>query len=163
MRILFIVLLIKLITFCDTVENGWKGIKPGRSNLEEVTKILGIGRIDGDGFYHFETEDALIYMNFSTEPCVVANYGRGQYNVPEKTVLTYSVIPKRQMKLSTLKLDSETYRRDTSGDVIDTAAYISNKKGIWIDVGIRNGVEYVGRISYRASESDMETFKCPKK
>ncbi len=49
MYILIVLLLVNSFGFCDTIENGWKGIKPLKTNKVSVNKLLGTPEIDDVG------------------------------------------------------------------------------------------------------------------
>ena len=154
---------ILLIFFCcNPVEDGWKGIRPLRTNFDQVSKSLGKGKTDSDGNFNFVTEDASIHAIFSSAPCTEAGFGRGDYNVPERTILNYVVHMKKLVKFTDLDLDRENYVRDASGDVINSFTYVNKKDGVWISVRIRDDIEYVGTIYYWPTEKDKEKFKCPR-
>lgn len=161
MWISIFLLLFQPFICCDSIERGWKGIKPLHASQEQVEKILGKGKVNENGYVVFETEEATLRFEFSTVPCRDALYNRGKFNVPERTVLNYTVTLKNASKLSDLKFNRSNYYRDTSGDVKDNILYTSNKDAVWINVGAREGVEYVGTIYYWPNEGDKAKFRCP--
>lgn len=161
MYILTLLLLLNSFLFCNTIENGWKGIEPLKADKAAVNKLLGTPEVDDNGYYGYTTDEAFIQVNYSTAPCENNQYKRGKYNVPKDTILDYVVNVKKTIKLSELAFNREKYKTDTSGDVGNVVAYYNEEDGIMIEVGIsREGTEYVKTIYFRPKQKTAETLKC---
>src|SRR4029079_1339768 len=119
-------LLISLILLAQgalgqSVEDGWKGIRPIVATKSEVQKAFGKPSvIDDNNYYGYRTEDAFIQVNYSTEPCKENRYGRGKFKIAIDTVLSYDVHFRKAVKLSDLNFDRSKYGKDTSGDLINS-------------------------------------------
>jgi hypothetical protein len=143
------------------IEDGWKGIKPLRTDKKSVEKLLGKPEIDNNGYHGYRTEEAFIRVNYSTLPCQDNQYKRGEYNIPKDTVLNYSVRPQKLTLLSNLNFKKEQYYKDTSGDA-NSVRLINNEEGITISVQDQEKTEYFSGVDFRPSKDDAEKFKCDK-
>lgn len=160
---MYLVLLVFLMIFnyCQSVEEGWKGIKPFSSNKEFVNKVLGKPSIDDNNYYKYETDETLITVNYAESPCSKTSaMGRGKYSIPQDTVLSYSVRFKNKNKLSDFEFDFKKYDKDTSGDVLNYHTYINKDDGISIDVYVENNVEHVVMLRYAGKKELVEKHKC---
>lgn len=162
MYFLYSLILLNFFSLCDPVEKGWKNIKPFSADKSSVDKLLGDPKIDDNGYFGYSTDEAFIQVNYSTAPCTENQYGRGKYDVPEGTVLRYWVNLRKPLKLSEVKFERQNYERDTSGHGKDNVTYISRELGVIIDVGIQEGVEYIGKIEYRPGSNEEDKHKCKK-
>lgn len=162
MYFLCLLIFLSSIYICEPVESGWKNIKPLSTDKASVDKLLGEPKIDDNGYFGYSTEEAFVQVSYSTAPCTENQYGRGEYDVPERTVLRYWVHVKKPLKLSDVKFAREKYFRDTSGHIKDNVLYISREFGVMITVGSQEGVEYIGNIEYRPGSSEEDKHKCKK-
>lgn len=161
MSIMFILALVSsTVVFGGKLEDGWKGIKPLRSDVVSVEKILGKPDIDANGFYRYRDGENFVRVNYSTKPCEESMFGRGMYNVPAGTVLNYEVHVDPALKLSDVDFDRAKYYRDTSGDVVERVLYVNGSAGVWITVGVRDGIEYVAGFTFWPSNDDKTRLKC---
>src|SRR5258708_21936317 len=87
---------------CDSIEEGWKTIRPLSTTKDSVQKLLGNPEIDENGYYGYVTEDAYVQINYSSAPCKDNQYKRGIFNVPTDTVISYTVNIKKAIQLSEL-------------------------------------------------------------
>lgn len=158
---LIFIMLMSSITTCQSIEEGWKGIKPLRADKDSVDKKLENPGSDSNGAF-YRTDEAFVRVYYSTEPCMESKLGFGDYDVPKNTVLQYSVsLNKLIIKLSDLKFARKNYYRDTSGDVKNSVFYYPADGSIIISVHIDpEGTEYVSGIDYKARKEDAEKFKC---
>src|SRR5215831_21022617 len=97
------------VSFPQTIEDGWKGILPFKTDKATVEKILGKPLINSDGYYNYSSDEAFVQVDFSAEPCTQVPYGRGRYNVPKDRVIRYWVSLRKQTLLSDLKFDRSKY------------------------------------------------------
>jgi hypothetical protein len=163
MYILLLIAFFNSIILCDSVENGWKGVKPLENDKTSVDKLWGTPEIDDNGYAGYLTDEAFIQVNFTSSPCENNQYGRGKYNVAKDTVLNYTVNLKKMIKLSDFKFNREKYVKDTSGDLANFVDYINAEEGVDITVYIQEEVEYVTKIRFSPTEKDTEIFKCKNK
>jgi hypothetical protein len=162
MYILPLIMILNYFVWCDSIENGWKGIKPLKTDKASVDKLLGTPEIDTDGFQGYTKDNIYVRINYSSTPCINTYFGRGEYNIAKDTVLNYEVVIKRVMKISELEFNHEKYLKDTSGDLANFVSYIDSEDGIIITVYVQEGTEYVKTISFSPTKQDSETFKCSK-
>ncbi len=141
MKVFVLILLLNSVVLCQTIEDGWKGIKPLETNKTKVDKLLGKPEIDDNGYYNYRTDEAFIQVNYSENPCSKDNYGRGKYTVAKDTVLSYWVHLKEGIKLSEFNFDREKYYKDTSGDLKSSYDFYNDEDGIGIDIGIQGSTE----------------------
>ena len=154
-------LLINLGVIRVGIEDGWKGIKPLETRKADVERIVGRSTSELNGYYLYKTPDAVLDVNYSTKPCTPDAAKRGDYSVPEDTVLDYVVTIKGPLKLSGLEFKREKYDRDDgAGHLINYAVYIDKEDGITVEVFVENGDEYVRRILVRPSPGSSEQLKC---
>ena len=144
----------------SSIEDGWKGIKPLKTNKVEVSKLLGTPEIDDNDYHNYRTDEAFVRVNYSTAPCQKSDFGRGKFNIPKEIVLDYVVHIKELVKLSEFKFEREKYIKDTSGDVENNVLYVNEREGIIISVHIQEGTEYAGTIYFRPKPKLAETLKC---
>ena len=145
----------------QSIEGGWKGIKPLITSKTDVEKTLGKPSvIDDNGYYGYRTEEAFIQINYSTAPCKKNQYNRGKFMIAANTVLSYDVHMKKELTLSDLTFDK--YYKDTSGDVINVWTYYNRDYSIGVTVGTKNGedTEYVGTIRFAPPKAEAEKLKC---
>lgn len=160
MYISLLIILLSSIVSCQTIEKGWKGIEPLKTDKATVNKLLGTPKVDDNGYHSYTSDETFIQVNYSTAPCQDNQYNRGKYIVVKDTVLDYIVNIKKVVKLSEIKFKREKYKKDTSGDVLDIADYINEEDGVVIGIYIQEGTEYVGAIRFRPSKQNAEAFKC---
>ena len=163
-NVLILIIFLNIIGFSQTVEDGWKDIKPLKTDKATVNQILGKPeKVDDNDYHNYRTEEAFIRVNYSTAPCKDNQYERGEYNVTEETVLDYWVRPEKAIKLSDFQFKREKYKRVPDQELRDLARYYNEEDGVFIFVGIEDEIEYVGKIYFRPSKQDSEAFKCEEK
>lgn len=161
MYILIFIMMFNSITLCNPVEDGWKGIKPLKTNKAVVEKLLGKPtKIDDNDYYFYSTEDGLINVNYSISPCTANSYERGHFNIPQNTVLSYYIIIYKELKLKDLDFKREKYRRVDDYHLMDVADYINSDDGIVIEVKKVDEIEYVSKIYFYPDKLNKENLKC---
>ena len=160
MTVLLVVLLLVRPVLGDSIDDGWRGIKPLRTTKATVDKMLGAPVIDDNGYAGYRFEDGFVQVNYSSAPCAGNQYNRGKYDVPENTVLDYRVIFHKHIKSSDVEFDRDRYSRQTSGHAPGAVYYQNQKTGVLIQIEIQQGTEYLGTITFRPTEADKEKFKC---
>lgn len=148
--------------FDGLLEDGWKNIKPLRTNMTMAEKILGSPKASKDSYYNYETSDFFIQINYSTASCKESNYEKGNYDIPLDTVISYRVVLTKDIKLKDLKFQREKYERQISPEQNKLIYYINRNDAIMIKVSIVDDVEYVGQIIFDPSPADKKKFECKK-
>ena len=160
-NILILIIILNIVGFSQNIENGWKAIKPLKTNKTTVDKILGKPETDDNGYQRYSMDEAFIRVNYSTLPCQDDPYDRGKYVVPKKTVLDYYVVLEKDfVPLSEFGVNLKKYEKDTSGDLINFINYRNNDIGIDFAVTVQETFEFVREIRFTPSKKDNETFKC---
>lgn len=160
MYFLIISLFLNSVVWCCPVENGWKQMRPLRTDKVTVDKILGSYKITEEGYYGYSTDEAFVLMNFSTAPCKSNQYGRGKFSVSADTVLFYDVVFRKVLKIDDLEFKREKYHRDASSDLLNFVDYINSDDGVTINVTVQQGNEFVRSIRFTPSKMDSEKFAC---
>jgi hypothetical protein len=160
MHIILLLLSLNLATFGQSIENGWKGIRPLQTNKTTVDRILGTPEIEDDGYHGYKTAEAFIRVNYSSSPCESNPAGRGKYAIPTNTVLDYDVILNKEIRLSEFRFNRQKYRRIADGDVINFVYYYDEEDGIMLTARIQEETEYVRKIDFRPASSEIEKYKC---
>ena len=104
------------------LEDGWKGIKVFETSRKEVEKRLGKPSEEDSGEVRYETDEALFLVLYSGEPCrqpytpptdyvIKTSVLVEGFNVQKNTVLQYSVIPKKELRLNDFEWDRKLYDR----------------------------------------------------
>jgi hypothetical protein len=166
MKISVAIFLFFALFSCQTtkLESSWKNIKVFKTTRDEVEKLLG-KPVDRDGKISYETADALIYIYYSGAPCGNSDiYGQG-YNIPKDTVFSYRVILRKEVKVSELEWDENSYQQEQDEQHLPEYAYYYNAKaGIYITTVKTdlqdNTYQIVKSIEFgRTKEQDIE-YKC---
>jgi hypothetical protein len=149
----------------DSQAKDWRGIVPLHSTREDVARLLGPPPpppSDGSWIYSLHAGRSIYILDEGEIYIVYANGRIPEWNdcngkVPEGTVLSISVTPKRQMPLSTLKLDEKRLVRfdGSKPKNRDYKGYLDNEAGI----GIRTHKGTVEEIMYLAAAKDRHL--CP--
>jgi len=159
-NVLILIVFLNIVGFSQTVEDGWKAIKPLKTDKVMVDKTLGTPEIDDNNYHGYKTNEAFVQVNYSTAPCKDNQYKRGKYGIAQDTVLDYIVNLREQIKLSDFKYKREKYIKDTSGCLLNSALYINEADGVWFNVYIQEDIEYVTKIYYKPNKQDTESLKC---
>lgn len=161
--LLAILLFVLSSSFCEDIDNGWKGLQPLRVTKNEFEKKIGVPGTKQEEYYYFDyqTEDAYFQANFSSQPCRDDKFSRGKFYIPEGTLLDYSVIIKARPKVSELKFDRAKFVKLSGGHVPYLGTYQNASQGIDIAFRIESdGSEVVEKIYFQPSKADAEKFKC---
>ncbi|MCY7348151.1 MAG: hypothetical protein LH614_18315, partial [Pyrinomonadaceae bacterium] len=102
-NVLILIIFLNIIGFSQTVEDGWKGIKPLKTDKTAVDKILGKPEMDDNNYQRYSTDEAFVRVNYSTVPCKDNQYKRGEYNIAKDLVWDYYVVLDNIVKLSDFK------------------------------------------------------------
>jgi hypothetical protein len=161
------------LCFGQSIEDGWKGILPFKTDIATVQKLLGQPEIDENGYHGYSGVDAFVQVNYSSEPCREdpkhPGLHRGKYNLPKGVVLDYRVVLRKTIAMPDLKLDLKKYYRETGYHVRDLAYYFeyiegtrktSNQNGVSIAVSVQNEIENVSSITYYPREAEKKAAAC---
>lgn len=158
-----LVLAFNSLVLGSSIEDGWKGIKPLKTDRKTAEKVLGMPeKVTKFGYFNYRTAEFFVHMNYSTAACQESEYNRGKYNVPDGTVLSYSVILTKGIKLNDFKFKREKYTKEIDSEAFGSAYYTNGEDSVMLGVYTVNGVEYVGRIWFSPSLADTKKFECKK-
>lgn len=160
MLILALTLLLSIIVSCDPIEEGWKGIRPFKTNRTTVDKILGKPEESSPGYFNYRAPDSFVHMTYSTGACLEDQLGRGEYNVPKDTVLRYNVHIKKAFKLADLRFNVERYKKSADPELLERSYYYNDVDGVEISTIKADGIEYVARISFELSKAEKKSLEC---
>lgn len=158
--ILILIAFLCSIMPCDSIENGWKGIKPLETNKTEADKILGEPEVDEFGYYTYSSEETFIRVSYSTNPCTESKYGRGDYNTAVNTVLSYTVRFNNLTKLSELKFDLSKFVEHPDSHVTNYKYYYNKDQSIIIGVQLQGDREYLLNIRFMPNKNTANQLKC---
>ena len=146
----------------NSIEDGWKGIKPFRTGKATVKKILDSAeKVIKAGYTNYDTGEFFMQITYSNASCKDNAVKPGKFNVPENTVLNYDLVFNiKAIVLSDFKFQREKYRRETDSKNSEFAYYINDDDGIKLYVRVFKGAEYVGRVEFFVSEKDKKKFEC---
>lgn len=147
-------------TFAQSLDDGWKGVRPLLTDKVAVEKTFGNAEIDDNGYHSYRHGGTFIQVNFSSAPCAKDQYNRGEFTVAADTVLGYTVNFSSSILLSELKFDTSSYRKETSDHAPGQIHYISDKHSVMISSAIQGSREYVGRIMFKPNVADSKRLKC---
>lgn len=163
MYILVFALLFHSFICPDSIENGWKSIKILKTNKIDAEKVLGKPKNKTIEYYEYDTTDTLVYAKYSTAPCKKTDGGRGNYDVPENTILDLSVFPKKPVKLNELKYSREKYMQFERNQEYFDFEYENDDDGISFLTKIKDGIEYVYSIRFEPRIKNIGYRECTSK
>ena len=132
-RQISVCMLVMLTTSSISLARGWRGIVPLHSSCEDAKRLLGISKCQ-TGSYDFKDERAFVW--FSEKPCVDG------WNVPQGTVTSIEVFPKRKLQLNDLSLDEKRFQKETSKGEADR--YVDKDEGLIITAYPNGEVRSIG-------------------
>jgi len=140
----------------DVFPQAWRAIEPLHTTRRQVEKRLGSPTIVGSvETYYFKHERVEV---FYAEPCG-GPYNPSKWNVPNGTVLTVEVIPKKKPFLRDLLLDLLKFRKEQgSFDNPDNAHLIDDEVGVTYSYSL--GTDLVEWYSFGPKRSD-KSKRCP--
>ena len=147
----------------QSLEGGWKGIKPLVTSKSSVEKLLGDPvSVSQDGLYWYKSTEGSFRMNYSAKPCTKAFFGRGDFSVPEETVHDYQVFMKIASEWSSFNVNPVNFIRDTSGDVLNSVNYYSRDLNIMISgkTSPTDGKDYFATVWFGPGKAEAEKFRC---
>lgn len=145
-------LLIMVVMCGQQQPRGWRGIVPLRSTRADVLRLFGPPNI-GNRLY--EIDDYRILFVYSDGPCATAEAG---WNVPRDTVVSISLAPNRDLKLSDLHIDKKKFKKHRDAELPDILHYTNESDGISISASAGE----VRNIYYSPTSKD-EHLRCPNK
>jgi hypothetical protein len=150
---------------CQTLEEGWSGIKPLETKKSVVEEKLGRTKLDAIGpYYDYDGNKIVIRANYSTSPCMPVPGDPKGYRIPKDTVLDYVVYFNNPTLLSEIKFDGDEYTKQLSVHRPDDFILLNEEKGIMIVGYVRNDVvgEYIDKIYFRPSRQVKAKLSCKK-
>lgn len=129
---------------------GWHGVVPLRSTRADVIRLLGPPNINGR---YYEIDNNTVHIDYSDGPC---EKGKSGWNVPRDTVVSISLAPTQDLKLSDLHIDKRKYKKSKDGELPGIVYYTNDAEGITISVSegeVRN-------IYYNPTSKD-DHLRCP--
>ena len=170
---------ISSLCFGQKFEDGWKQIKPLKSDRSFVDNVLGVAELDqNDGFYRYVTPDSVIRVAYSIGPCLEDNSypgnNRGEYDVAEWTVLHYEIFFRNPVPIKEFSVNLKRYElvRIQVGTSLYYSEYVSKNRSLTEKSGISimllgDGAwplpkEQVVRLTYNGDEEDLKAATCPK-
>jgi len=153
----FLVITLSSLNNC-TIETGWKGIKPLKTNRAQVEGFLKNPTKNGSQI-SYDTDDALVHVTYSTAPC--SDIGSGAFKVEQDTVIDYQVVLTKDVKISELKWKKNLYKRLNDPEVRQFVDYINAQDGIIVNaVKLDDGSEKVRIIKYYPDQDSKSSLKC---
>jgi hypothetical protein len=151
-------LLVILAAINHAQVSAWHGIIPLHSTRADVERVLGPPTPDSKAQYGAEylTENERVIVSYSTGTCSAA-HGDG-WRAPAGTVISFSVYPKQNPRLTDLHLDESMYKVSRDPEVLDFTSYTNEKEGVNIEVNSVRGV--VVAFNYSPSSKD-DYLRCP--
>lgn len=144
----------------DKIENGWKGILVLQTTRDEVEKILGKPAVE-DGKITYQTDDALVHIDYSSSPCSNTKSYRGNYKMPQNTVIRYKVYLKKEIKLSVFEWQSDLYEKYEDKHSLRYIYYSNRKNGIIITtVKLKEEPEIVEAIEFEPTKEQNAIYRC---
>ena len=139
----------------QTEEKGWKRIMPLRSTKKDVEEILGSPKENN----LYETEKEKIIVWYSKGRC--RRNKSSNWNVPKDTVLTFTVIPKEKLLISTFINSIEgQFKREIDYKSEGIYHYYNEDHSVFIETRILpEGGEDIILIDYLPTTEDKK-FRC---
>ena len=107
----------------------WKnrfGILPLHSTRADVERLYG-NAVSDSCRCNFRTAKEAIHVSFATAPCAGPEYG---WNVPEETVVSFTVIPYKSSQFSEIASDLKGFVKRYSSEDVVTTYYTNVEEGI---------------------------------
>jgi hypothetical protein len=161
-NLLFVLLLLVQTVYLQgsNVEQGWKGISVFKTNRQEVTKILGPPTTSDALWTTYKIDTATVAITFSAAPCSKATAGRGDFNVPEGTVIEFIVSMKPTLPLSKLNLKKDQYESAPDLHQPNLVSYYNPTVGLTILTDKSNGEAKVGSLWYIGGAKIKRKLRC---
>lgn len=151
-----------ILWYGNCLEQGWKGIKVFQSSRSEVEKTLGKPTEESNETT-YRTDDTLVHVSYSLEPCSRPGTYRGGFNLPVNTVLSYEVVPLTPIKTGDIRWTKDLYTRYEDPHVVKFATYENDKNGITVTtVKPADKPEMVRAIYFERTKEQDTKFACKK-
>ena len=151
-RAIFLFLSITLLS-TESLGKEWRGIVPLQSTRADVKRILGRPIKGWDWADYFSLPEGIVLVEYQTGKCEddIGQLGFG-WNVPEATVTSIGLIPRKQVKKDVL-MKGETFQPSPARAGV---VYYDSANG----VSLETYRDEVTLIEYRAQKS-QEPLRCP--
>ena len=144
-----------------SIENGWNGIRVFSNNRNDVEKILGIPIANDDKIYTvYSSKDARVAIVFSGVPCKRAVGGKGDFKLPEGTVIEYTVSLKSPVPLFEFDWKKDIYSSSIDPHRPNVKSYYNSREGVWLTTELIDGQEMLGRIWFLATDNQKRQYRC---
>jgi len=141
------------------IEEGWKKIIVFQTNRSQVEKMLGPEK-DFDGTTNYETPNELFHIIYSVKPCSIDSLQRGNFNVPQDTVLSYSVVFKNKINLASFPYSPQLYQKTSDPHMKSISLYVNLLDDMSFQTTDISGTEMVWELSYRRPQKMNKKYKC---
>jgi hypothetical protein len=147
-----VIILVGACVFMPRAASGkaWKGLVPLHSTRADVQKLLGAATLEDSGY---EVDGDRVLINYSSQSC--QDGLPGGWKVPADTVVSISVAPARETKLSDVIVPGKKYEQIYAVHT-STVDYLDVQEG----VRYTTQDDAVIDITYVASEADEKTLRC---
>jgi len=163
--IIITILLLVGVSFSQSskIEDGWRGLRVFVMNKDSVDQILGKPLSIRDTYWTtYYTSEARVEINFTSKPCSSAQGEKGDFDVPENTILEFAVLPKQPFPIKDLIWSREKYEI-LPGREPYIKNYYDSKSGIGVTTSEEHGTEMVGQIFFRAPVREKAKRRCNNK
>lgn len=158
MRIIILLLYLFVFSFYTQAQNGWRGLIPLKSTMEDAEKLLGQQTnkgVRGYGIYKNENEKVAIW--YASGRCIKTN--QAQWKVPKNTITRITVFPNKSVLLPSLKIDLKEFERIIIPIHTDRAYYVSKDKSQENFVRIDEGNEEIVLMTFLPGENNAQ-YRC---
>lgn len=147
-----VVILVWACIFMPRAASGkaWRGLVPLHSTRADVQKLLGAPSVEDSGY---EIDGDRVQINYSSQGCREGL--PGGWKVPADTVVSISVSPAKEIKLSDVIVPGKKYEQIYAVHT-PTVDYLDVSEG----VRYTTQADAVTEITYVASEADEKILRC---
>jgi hypothetical protein len=138
---------------------GWRRIVPAQSKRADVLRRLGKPASGSTSYSSYEFEDEYARIFYADGKRCAAG---GGWNVPAGTVLSIVVTPRKELRVSDLRLDLGKLEKEAAGDTPSHANYKDASAGITYEVFDKPGADYGRVLSITHSPAARyKRLRCP--
>lgn len=138
---------------------GWRRIVPAQSKRADVLRRLGKPASGSTSYSSYEFEDEYARIFYADGKRCAAG---GGWNVPAGTVLSIVVTPRKELRVSDLRLDLGKLEKEAAGDTPSHANYKDAAAGVTYEVFDKPGADYGRVLSITHSPAARyKRLRCP--
>jgi hypothetical protein len=163
---IFVILFLVIESNCQSakIEDGWKGLRGLSTGKDRVDRKLGKPTpVDDKIWTVYSLPEAQVAVIYSSKPCCVAPGEKGDFEVPENTILEYIVSPKQRILLKELNWTPQRYKQILGAREPDIKNYENARDAVLITTSTDNGIETVASFTFTATVSERDKKLCPSK